>query len=241
MRRLSITVVAAWAVCLIAAGCSSTVDGSAVVGGGARRPHAVNTDGLPALLLSLDETKQLLQFSDMATEESWRQPDKKGFFNPADCVGAVFSGMWGSYDGSGYQDFYQVRQTDVSPETYYHWIDQGVATFQNPKAAQSFVENQVALWRQCTGRRLTYAFPNPDDWGVPYQIGSAVVSGCVTMITNTVDGDSRYDDVRVLAAKSNVAVDLQFTGFGLSDEPVTAVRKILDRIPSRGRDCAFWG
>lgn len=241
MRRLRITVVAACAVYLFTAGCTSTVGGSAIVGHGARGSHAVTAGGLPGLLLSLDETKKLLQFSDMATEESWNRPDTKGFFDPADCVGAVFSGMWGSYDGSGYQDFYQVRQTDVSPEAYYHWIDQGVATFQSSEAAESFVAKEVESWRRCTGRQLTYAFPEPDDWGLPYRIGKAVVSGCVTMINDTVDGDRRYDDVRVLAAKANVAVDLQFTGFEVSDEPVTAVRTILDRIPSQGHDCVFWG
>ncbi len=242
MRRLGISV-AVWATCLIAAGCTSTVDGSGVGvnGSGARGAHAPTAEGLPGLLLSLDEMKQLLKFSDMATEEHWTQPDPKGTFAPADCVGAVFSGMSGSYQGSGYQDFYQVRQTDISPDGWSHWVDQGVVTFQSAAAAKDFVEKQVALWRRCTGVQLVYAFPDPGDWGEPYLIGNTVDSGCATLINNTVVGDNHYDDIRVLAAKSNIAVDLQFTGFGLTDEPMTATTRILDRISSQERDCAFWG
>jgi hypothetical protein len=35
-------------------------------------------------------------------------------------------------------------------------------------------------------------------------------------------------------------VDLQFTGFDLTDQPAIAVNRILDRIASHGHECAFW-
>jgi hypothetical protein len=61
------------------------------------------------------------------------------------------------------------------------------------------------------------------------------------MISNVTADDKHYTDIRALAAKSNIVVDLQFTGFDLTDEPATAINRILDRIASRGHDCAFWG
>jgi PknH-like extracellular domain len=242
MRRLGMMAVSVLAVCLAAAGCTSTVDGTPVAFGGASRTLGTTAArDLPALLLSLDEMKQLLQFSGLVTEETWSRPDGRGVFEPAGCVGAVFSGMAGSYDGSGYRDFYEVRHADASRGGRSHWIDQGVATFENPEAAKSFVTKQAAQWRQCAGRQFRYAFPQPDDWRDPYLVGDTVASGCVTMISNVIASDKRYTDVRELAAKSNVVVDLQFTGFDLTDEPATAMNRILDRIASRGRDCAFWG
>jgi hypothetical protein len=116
MRRLGIIAVSAWAVCLAVAGCTSTVGGTALVGPGGRTPGTVTARGLPALLLSLDEMKQLLKFSGMATEDGWTRLEARGTFEPSSCVGAVFSSMAGSYDNSGYRELYEVRQSDVSGE-----------------------------------------------------------------------------------------------------------------------------
>ncbi len=242
MRRLGIIAVSAWAVCLLAvAGCASTVDGTPVAGPGARASSTVTAGGLPSLLLSLDEMKQVLKFSGMATQDIWTRPDARGIFEPAGCVGAVFSGMAASYDGSGYRDFYEVRQQDPGRTSESPWVDQGVATFENAKAAKSFVAKQVAQWRQCAGKQFSYAFPQPFDWQDPYRIGDTIDSGCVTMISNVLAADKRFTDIRALAAKSNIVVDVQFTGFDLTDQPATTMNRILDRIASRGRDCAFWG
>jgi hypothetical protein len=241
MRRLAIIAVSAWTVCLVVAGCTSTVGGTALVGPGGRMPAAVTARGLSALLLTLDETTQLLKFSAMATEDIWTRPDARGTFEPAGCVGAVFSSMAGSYDHSGYQDFYEVRQSDVTGGDLPHWVDQSVATFESDSAAIGFVAKEVAQWRRCAGRQLEYAYPRPGDLQDPYRIGDAIDSGCVTVISNVVVGDKRYTDIRELASKSNIVVDLQFTGFDLTDEPATAINRILDRIASRGHDCAFWG
>jgi hypothetical protein len=55
-----------------------------------------------------------------------------------------------------------------------------------------------------------------------------------------ITGDKHYTDIRALAAQSNVVIDLQFTGFDLTDEPAVAINRILDRIASRGHSCALW-
>src|ERR1700761_897767 len=171
MRRLGIIAVSAWALSLVAAGCTSTVSGTATVSPGHGAPVTGRAPGLAGLLLSLDEMKQVLKFSNMATEEVWTRPDARGIFEPASCVGAVFSSMAGSYADSGYRDFYEVRQADMSGRSLPHWVDQGVVAFENDSAAESFVAKQVAQWRQCVGRQFKYAYPQPDDWQDPYRIG----------------------------------------------------------------------
>ena len=62
----------------------------------------------------------------------------------------------------------------------------------------------------------------------------------MTIISNVTVGDKRYTDIRALAAKSNIVVDLQFTGFDLTDEPAIAINRILDRIATHGHESAFW-
>jgi eukaryotic-like serine/threonine-protein kinase len=238
MRRLGVIVVTV--VCLTLAGCGSTVGGTAVVGPGGAKTTKGKATGLAALLLSLDEMKQLLKFDDMAVQDTLTHPETRGIYEPANCVGAVFSSMAGSYDGSGYRGFYEVRQSDITRGDMPHWVDQSAATFDNDSAAKGFVTDQVDQWRRCSGRRLTYAYPRPDDWQETYRIGDTIDSGCVTMISNVILGDTHYTDIRALAAKANVVVDLQFTGFDLTDEPAVAINRILDRIAAHGHECAFW-
>jgi hypothetical protein len=233
MRRLGIVAVLVWAL----VGCTSTVHGTAVGPGG--KPATSTAGGLAALLLSLDEMKRLLKFDDMAVQNTWTRPDARGTFEPANCVGAVFSSMAGSYDGSGYRGFLEVRHSDITGGDLPHWVDQGLATFENDSAAKNFVEKQISQWRQCTGRQFRYAYPNPT-WNGAYRIGEMIESGCVTMISSVFVSDEPYTDIRALAAKSNIVVDLQFTGFDLTDQPAIAMNRILDRIASNGHECAFW-
>jgi hypothetical protein len=220
-------------------GCTSIVAGTAAIHSGGKSPTP-KAHGLAALLLSLDEMKQLLKFDDIAVQDALTQPEARGIYQPANCVGAVFSSMAGSYDGSGYRDFYEVRQSDITRGGLPHWVDQSAATFDNDAAARNFVTNQVDQWHQCAGRQFKYAYPLPTDWQDSYRIGDTIDSGCVTMISSVASGDKHYTDIRALAAKSNIVIDLQFTGFDLTDEPATAVNRILDRIASGGRQCAFW-
>jgi PknH-like protein len=235
MRRLGVI---ALLVCALV-GCTSTIRGTPVPGSGAALT-APRAHGLAGLLLRLDEMKQLLKFDDMGVEDTVTKPDARGIYEPAGCVGAVFSSMADSYNGSGYRDFFEVRLSDLTRGGPPHWVDQSAATFDNDSAARNFVADQVAQWRRCAGRQLTYAYPRPDDWQDTYRIGETIDSGCVTMISNVITADLHYTDIRALAAKSNIVVDLQFTGFDLTDEPAVAVNRILDRIAAHGHECAFW-
>lgn len=235
MRRLGVIALLVWTL----VGCTSTIRGTPVPDSGvAVTPPRAH--GLAGLLLRLDEMKQLLKFDDMRVEDTVTKPDARGIYEPAGCVGAVFSSMADSYDGSGYRDFFEVRLSDLTRGDPPHWVDQSAATFDNDSAARDFVADQVAQWHRCAGRQLTYAYPRPDDWQDTYRIGETIDSGCVTMISNVITGDKHYTDIRALAAKSNIVVDLQFTGFDLTDEPAVAVNRILDRIASHGHECAFW-
>jgi PknH-like protein len=233
MRRLGLIAMLVWTLI----GCTSTVNGTAVGPGG--KPPTSTPGGMTALLLSLDEMKQLLKFDDIAVLNTWTRPDARGTVEPASCVGAVFSSMAGSYDGSGYRRFLEVRHSDMTAGDLPHWVDQGLATFENASAAKSFVDKQVAQWRQCSGRQFKYAYPN-SSWNGAYRIGDMIESGCVTMISSVFVSDEPYTDIRALAAKSNIVVDLQFTGFDLTDQPAIAMNRILDRITSHGHECAFW-
>jgi PknH-like extracellular domain len=239
MRRLAAIGALVWALCLTLVGCTPTVDGVAL-GPHLKRAAGPREPGLLGLLLALDEMKQLLRFPTMAKQFVLEHPDANGVFRPANCVGALFSSMARTYDGSGYRDFYEVRYSDPSGTRVPHWVDQGVATFGDDSTAKAFAAKEIGQWRQCAGQRIEYAYPRAVDRQGDYHIGDPIDSGCVTLLSNVYLGDHQYVDFRALAAKSNVVVDLQFTGFDLTDEPATAVSQILDRIAEHGQQCAFW-
>ena len=177
----------------------------------------------------------------MAIEDTLTRPEARGIYQPASCVGAVFSSMAGSYDGSGYRDFYEVRQSDVTGGGLPHWVDQSVATFENDGGRKGFrCQPGRPMAANALAGNSSMRIRCQTDWQDSYRIGDTIDSGCVTMISNVTTGDKHYTDIRALAAKSNLVVDLQFTGFDLTDEPATAINRILDRIASRGHECAFW-
>lgn len=238
MRRLGAAAAAAVAVCLVVAGCVSRIEGTAVSGQRAST-HPASTADLSSLVVGLDEIEDILGFPNMSTTLTGTHPTALGVYDPVGCVGAVFSGMALSYNGSGYRDYYGLRQQDNSPGGSWHWIDQDLASFDTAAAAHDYVSNSVAQWQQCAGTRLTFSYPEPYDVNTPRIVGTAEQSGCVATIANIVVGRPDYYELRALAAKSNIVVDLQFSGFDLNDEAATVMGRILERIPPRGVNCAF--
>jgi hypothetical protein len=231
--RLGLKAIGAWAVCLVAAGCVSTVGGTAVPAGGhgpGPKPAPSKSAGadLPKLLLTTDEIKDIMKSPGMASMQTWNQPDASTDtkVDPAECMSAAFGGEAASYNGTGFTAIYTVRQADPQglPD-----VDEGVAAFGDAAAAQSFVSKSVAQWRQCAGKQLIWTWP--DGSSIPWTIGDPTESGGVTTIRNTAVLKQELGLQRVLAAKSNVVVDLQVLGVNLNDEATTIAKRILARVP----------
>ncbi|ORV09855.1 sensor domain-containing protein [Mycobacterium celatum] len=233
MLRLGLKAVCAWAVCVMTAGCVSTVGGTAVPAGGhgpgtTQAKPAVTAADLPKLLATVDEIKDVMKSPNIVTQQTWNKPDDSTDtkVDPVECTSAAFGGEASAYYGSGFTAIYIVRQADPQgiPD-----VDEGVATFDDAAAAKNFVSKWAAQWRQCAGKQLVWTWP--DGSTVPWALGDPAESGGVATIRNTAVRQQSLGLERVLAAKSNVVVDLQVLGMNLSDEATLIAKRILERIP----------
>lgn len=233
MLRLGLKAVSAWAVSLILAGCVSTVGGTAVPSGG-RGPGttpakpAVSAADLPKLLATVDEIKDVMKSPNIVTQQTWNKPDDStdAKVEPVECTSAAFGGEASTYNGTGFTAIYILRQAD--PEGLPD-VDEGVAAFDNAAAAKGFVSKAVAQWRQCAGKQLVWMWS--DGRTVPWTLGDPAESGGMATVRNTAILQPDLALERVLAAKSNVVVDLQVLGMNLGDEATVIAKRILDRIP----------
>lgn len=235
MRRFSAVV---GVLGVFAAGCSPTVEGAPVTGSDRgvsttsstpappAEPAVAATD-LPGLVLSGAELEDLMHAPEMTKEMTWSAPERaEGMtVDPAECTGSLFGGMAASYDGGGYRAFFMVGRAQQDGRRV---VQEGLATFADAASAQRFVAKSVGRWRDCAGKRVTQTSPGVE---VIWTAGQVAPSGAVTTIDNTVVVMPTFHQVRALAAKANVVVDLQVTGYDLTDEATTIATRILDRIP----------
>jgi hypothetical protein len=184
---------------------------------------------LPKLLLSLDEVSGIMQIP-AGMVEKYRVTDvgtgniPSGTGDPIECAGAVLAAQAPSYEGSGQRGFYEVYDGAAQGQGV---VDQAVVVFDSAAAAQSFVTKSVDQWRQCAGKKFTASTPQGS---ASWTVGEPVPVGGMTLFRNTLPQPDRPDD-RVLAAKSNVVVDLVAYKVGLGDEATTIATRILRRIP----------
>lgn len=185
---------------------------------------------LPKLLLSLDEVRDIMQIP-AGMVEKYRVTDvgtgniPSGSGDPIECAGAVLAAQAPSYDGSGQRGFYEVYDGAAQGQGL---VDQAVVAFDSAAAAQSFVAKSVDQWRQCAGKKFT---ASTSQGSVSWSVGEPVQVGGMTLFRNTLHVQPDRPDDRVLAAKSNVVVDLVAFKIGLGDEATTIATRILQRIP----------
>lgn len=190
----------------------------------------VTSADLPKLPLSLDEVRDIMQIP-AGMVEKYRVTDvgtgniPSGNGDPIECAGAVLAAQAPSYEGSGQRGFYEVYDGAAQGQGL---VDQAVVAFDSAAAAQSFVAKSVDQWRQCAGKKFT---ASTSKGSVSWTVGEPVQVGGMTLFRNTLHVQPDRPDDRVLAAKSNVVVDLVAFKVGLGDQATTIASRILQRIP----------
>lgn len=201
-----------------------TVDGTAVAP--ADSAAHVDAAGLESLLLSPEDVGEIVKLPGMVTVASWMKPDapeEGGSYSPPDCLGAMYSGMSAAYDDNGYSAIFQTR-TEPSTTHGTPAVDQSAAAFDNAAAAETALSDYLAVWRRCADKQFTYTGRPPWTLGSPEQSHEGI-----TVLQNTGEGDREYLD-RAIAVRGNVLVEVQIRDIRPSNEVVTMIQRILDRI-----------
>jgi hypothetical protein len=193
-------------------------------------PPPITPAGMAGLLPSLDEMRQLMNNPDLTDagngDEVGVVSSSVQTFDPPECVVSMNSFTPQPYQDSGYRSVLSVNASGPHGNTQ---AGIGVAVFDDAAAAQKTLSNYVALLQQCAGKTLTWTIVQDAKWS-KFILGAAENSGPVTGVHNTNIG-SPTGIYRAIGAKSNVLVDVQMVGAGLTDQNIRAVNNVFEKIP----------
>lgn len=243
---VSIVAVLIWAV---VPGASVTADGQSISSTSRSRPPAstssaapvlVTRPQLPGLLLNLDEIKQALPTLD----DTYTATDRSGELNgspgvtttPETCRVAMFAGAAEVY-GSATATFARtVVTSDAGATLQLGGVEQWAILYRDAGAAQAQVRKIEKMWSECVGpvaetvdhgRRTVHFQVDP--------LTRAPRDGSIVMLHSAiVDGENELQgtrNIRAIAAKANVVVDLAVFGGNPGDSAEVIAADILARIP----------
>ncbi len=189
----------------------AAVSAAALIGGtvdGAFAAAAPRPADLAAVLVSADDISQRMDTPmQVISSESGTHPMTTPTTTPANCAAVYAPGSAAGYTGSGYTDIVvqTLRQPggEVNPN-----VVQAVAEFPDAKAAQTYLNDQAAIWKSCKGTPFTAEYTN----GMTADLKAATVTAAglelfANLFTNPMKGSAGCE--RVLQAKNNYVVDVR--------------------------------
>jgi hypothetical protein len=202
-------------------------------------PALVTSTQLSGLLLSLDEAKSATD----ATSTAYTVTDKQQFnasegvaTQPDNCRSALFTGAGEIFVNSGATATYSrsIVLPDPLTTTELGGVEERVVLYPNTSATTKQAANIENLWRGCVGL-LTETLNHGKNW-IKYQVDPLTRSPqdpsivVLSSIVTDTPGVPNFRNVRVVAAKNNVLVDVTAFGgnFGNGAQRITA--EILARI-----------
>ncbi|MGV0784073.1 sensor domain-containing protein [Mycolicibacterium sp. XJ775] len=192
-------------------------------------PPLVTEAQLAGLLPSLAEVQEITKNSQLAVGEPMEEiglPSDQTY-SPVECASlfSLFTPL--PYENSGYlkvASAIQYEQPAINMQAA-----EGVATFADAGAAQRALAHYVELWRECAGKSFTWKVE--DGRTTHFALGGPEDKEDGIIALRSSNQGSEVWLLRAIGAKANVLVDVHMMGLGLTDEAVTAVKRILDRIP----------
>ncbi|HTM84107.1 MAG TPA: sensor domain-containing protein [Mycobacterium sp.] len=185
---------------------------------------------LSGVLLSLDEVREIMGMPGLSEKKpkqgGSREDDKDVSAEPAECVGAVAPGIDTVYERSGGNGFRSTNFNDSSTATM---VEQVAASFDDEAKARSFVSQNRTQWQKCARKQFSITSA---DTTLRWDLGTP--GGTTTKVTlkNTLDAGPGVPQLRVLATRGNVVIDISVVSLKATDEAEVIADKILDRIPS---------
>jgi hypothetical protein len=211
---------------LVVSACASTVSGTPV------RPRGMGqTDALTAMLLGLDEVRDITEADDLQISETYEKFLDYVEFTPERCAGVPFNTIERAYRNSGYQG---VSGMVMANDGQKRWVDEAVVRFATPGAAHRFVTDNDRIWRDCVGV-AAHAVPGEDNDVQIWAIGETVRlpdSTGLMVTTSRVDKPGK-GCTHAMADRGDLVIDVVVCGPGPTntDQAVTLLNRIADKPP----------
>ncbi|GAS89032.1 sensor domain-containing protein [Mycolicibacterium brisbanense] len=202
-------------------------------------PALVKSAQLPGLLLSMDEVKR----ATYATSTAYTVTEKQQFnasegvaTQPDNCRSALFTGAGEVFANSGATATYSrsIVLPDPLTTTELGGVEERVVLYPNASAASKQAADIENLWHGCVGL-LTETLNYGKNW-IKYQVDPLTRSPqdpSIVVLSSIVTDTPRvpnFRNVRVIAAKNNVVVDVAAFGGNFGNGAQTITAEILARV-----------
>lgn len=235
MSSRSAAVLAVLVVATSLTACTRVVDGRGSYAGGGDPPQEklLELTELPPLMLPAEEVGSIVGVPGTTVVTSYETLEKipdETISDPS-CFGAMFGAVEPVYRGSGDEGVFGQRLANIT-DMLAGRSDQSVIVFGSGPDAQSFVTEQVDMWRRCGEKPLTLDIA---DLKVNWMIDAPRVSSGVDVLTRLQEGGDGFGCGRGIHAEGNTVIDVVVCGpdpVAAGDHAALIADGILGRYPA---------
>ncbi|MBN3458891.1 sensor domain-containing protein [Mycobacterium sp. DSM 3803] len=194
-------------------------------------PQHRDTDGpevdvLGSMMASESEINAIMGSTTIRPKTALRAPMKNDNYEPLsrpECIVVIGNAMDWVYRDSGYDQFREVQLADDADDVE---VDQAIATFDSPKAANALVARTVDIWTRCGGDTLTFSYDGGETQEARIMATPSVVDGINLTHDQPVDPEDRLTH-RAILALNNIVVDLRVSGYAIDDAKTVQLAKAI--------------
>lgn len=225
-------VVLGLAVSLWTAGCTSTVDGTAVRADSAvRQSDSLLTEqDLDEILLDTGELGDLLSSPSIeVTDEIGEMTDSSADVTAPECVGALYSAEEPAYTGTGYTAVL-TRLASEAGDDYQHWVEESAVIVPTAQDAEMFVERSAREWDRCAGTPVSIS--DGEDW-FDWELSGVVRDGGIVSQVSTAMDSVEWQCEHTVAAVANVIVEASVCAERVRNEATTVINAMIAKAAER--------
>ncbi|OCB54242.1 hypothetical protein A5722_21865 [Mycobacterium vulneris] len=185
-------------------------------------PHV---DVLGSMMASESEINTVMN-AEVRPKTALRSPMTNANYEPIsrpECIVVVGNGMKWVYGNSGYREF---RETQLADDNDDVEVDQAIARFDNPKAAEAMVARTLDIWRRCGNDTLTISYDGGKTKDARRMAVPTVLDGVDVTHDEPLDATDRITHRAIVAVDAYV-VDLRISGYDITDRQTVQLAKII--------------
>ncbi|TVY02728.1 sensor domain-containing protein [Mycolicibacterium porcinum] len=185
-------------------------------------PHV---DVLGSMMASESEINTVMN-AEVRPKTALRSPMTNANYEPIsrpECIVVVGNGMQWVYGDSGYREF---RETQLADDNDDVEVDQAIARFDNPKAAEAMVARTLDIWRRCGNDTLTISYDGGKTKDARRMAVPTVLDGVDITHDEPLDVADRSTHRAIVAVDAYV-VDLRISGYDITDRQTVQLAKII--------------
>jgi hypothetical protein len=225
-------VLSAGAVVVAVTGCTSTVAGVAVrdPGAGPANVRPLLAAQLDGVLLSIAQLNEVMGATKMEVVLTGQEmSDNSEAVSDPDCLGSIFGAEDTVYQGSAWTAVRDQVAREPRDDND-HWVEQSAVLYPSEQRAADFVENSASAWKDCGGFSVAV---NDGTTSSIWLIDEVKTDDdVITQMISQEDSDG-WECQHAMSAAANLSVETIACAFGVHDEAVTMVDKMMANAATR--------